>query len=528
MLSEGEGPSRSTPPTSFPSPKRIRALQPTSFPPAQRTSTIQSTLIGGHLRNRALLFFFLLSTLSSWGQAAHKSLTPAAETRTSRYFDSIRNQPSLLLAFLRAMPKGGDLHIHLSGSIYTENYIRWAAEDGLCINRQSFAFWPPPCDPDKGSLPATQILQDPALYQQVINAQSMRFFNGPESGHDHFFAAFGKFGAVSRSHQGDMLAEVAARAASQNVSYLEILLAPDKGEAGRLATDNHIAPTTDFSAMRQALIDKGLATVVAHGRKNLDDFEARMRDVLHCDTPQADPGCDVVVHYQYEIHRGLAPEIVFAEMLVGYEMASADPRIVDVNPVMPEDAYVPMHDFDLHMRMLEYLRGVYPKVPLSLHAGELWKGIVPPEGLRFHIRESVQRAQAKRIGHGVDIMFEDNAPALLKEMAAKKIDVEINLSSNDMILGVRGDDHPFPVYLKAGVPVTLSTDDEGVSRSDLTQEYWRAVRTYPLTYPQLKQIVRNSLEYSFAQAEVKARLKRKLDQDFAKFESGACCAIPVH
>ena len=520
------------------------------------------------MRSWALFILYLLTCFSAWGQPAKKAVVhpmPGAgksslasdEARTARYFESIRNQPSLLLAFLRAIPKGGDLHNHLSGAIFTENYIRWAAADGLCLSRLTFTFIPPPCDgSEKDSVPAAQILKDSSLYQQVINAQSMRSFNGPESTHDHFFNAFAKFGGVSRSHQGEMLAEVASRAAAQNESYLELLLGPDKGEAGRFPSANGIAPSNDFAAFRQTLLDKGIGHVVTNSRSNLDQFESKMREVLKCNTPQADPGCGVTVRYQFEIHRGLPLDAVFAEMLVGFEMATADPRVVDVNPVMPEDAYVPMRDFDLHMRMLDYLHSVYPKVKLSLHAGELWTGLVPPDGLRHHIRDSIELGYASRIGHGVDVMFEDDPAALLKEMAARKIAVEINLSSNDMILGVRGDEHPFPVYLKAGVPVAISTDDEGVSRSDMTQEYWRAVRTYPLTYQQLKQIVRNSLEYSFAHGESlwsdepsarknpacvasgnkcdeflrnneKAQLQWRLEEAFAKFEAGNCCAIPA-
>jgi adenosine deaminase len=75
--------------------------------------------------------------------------------------------------------------------------------------------------------------------------------------------------------------------------------------------------------------------------------------------------------------------------------------------------------------------------------------------------------------------------------------VEINLTSNDVILGVRGADHPFETYIQAGVPVALSTDDEGVSRIDLTHEFTRAVLTYGLSYPELKTLVRNSLQYAF-------------------------------
>src|SRR4029077_7972968 len=74
---------------------------------------------------------------------------------------------------------------------------------------------------------------------------------------------------------------------------------------------------------------------------------------------------------------------------------------------------------------------------------------------------------------------------------------EIALTSNDFILGVSGADHPFMQYLNAGVPLVIATDDEGVARSDVTHEYQRAVETYTLTYAQLKQLSRNSLEYSF-------------------------------
>jgi hypothetical protein len=190
--------------------------------------------------------------------------------------------------------------------------------------------------------------------------------------------------------------------------------------------------------------------------------------------------------------------MVFAQILFGFEIAQADPRFVGLNLVQPEDWYVPMHDFELHMKMLDYLHGVYPKVHISLHAGELAMGLVPPEGLRFHIRESIERGHAERIGHGVDVMNEDRPIDLLREMARRKISVEICLTSNDVILGVKGDAHPLPIYLKYGVPVALATDDEGVSRSDLTHEYLRAAQTYDfLGYKDLKRMARLSLEHSF-------------------------------
>jgi adenosine deaminase/adenosine deaminase CECR1 len=122
---------------------------------------------------------------------------------------------------------------------------------------------------------------------------------------------------------------------------------------------------------------------------------------------------------------------------------------------------------------------------------------VDPRELRFHIREAVEVGQARRIGHGVDIAYEDDALELLDEMRERGVLVEICLTSNDIILNVRGDEHPLPLYLEAGVPVTLVTDDEGVARIDLTNEYLRAALTYDLGYRELKAMARNSLAHSF-------------------------------
>ena len=68
------------------------------------------------------------------------------------------------------------------------------------------------------------------------------------------------------------------------------------------------------------------------------------------------------------------------------------------------------------------------------------------------------------------------------------------------------------------MPVTLSTDDMGVSRIDLSNEYSRAARDYPFGYRELKKIARNSIEYSFlSSAEKDAQLK-KFEQASAEFE----------
>jgi hypothetical protein len=249
--------------------------------------------------------------------------------------------------------------------------------------------------------------------------------------------------------------------------------------------------------MRERLLSGGLKEIATATSQTLAEDNAKVRADLKCDTPQPEPGCNVNVRYLYQALRGLPHEAVFAQILLGFELASSDPRFVGLNLVMPEDWYVPIHDFNEHMAMLDYLHSVYPKVHIALHAGELAESLVKPEDLSLHIRSSVERGHAERIGHGVDIMLERDPLGLMKEMAAKNVLVEINLTSNDQILGITGDEHPLPVYMKYGVPVAISTDDEGVARSDMTHEYLRAVEGYHLPYTELKRMTRQSLEHSF-------------------------------
>jgi adenosine deaminase len=427
-------------------------------------------------------------------------IASSVETRAARALEQARKQgPPALRAFLYEMPKGSDLHVHLSGAVYAESFIRAAGEDGLCVNPATLSFvtgaTAPACA--SGTFPAADAPKDQHLYDALIDAFSMRSFvasNG-NSGHDHFFDTFDKFGGTRRAHVGEWIDEVATRAAAQNEQYLELMHTPDFKDAASMAME--IGYHSNFAEYRQLLLDRGLRNSVADIRSQMDEAEAKRQKLESCGQPSARAACKVEVRYIYQILRGLPKEIVFAQTLLAFEVASADPRFVGLNFVMPEDGYVAMADYRLHMQMLDVLHCLYPKVHISLHAGELAYGMVPPDGLAFHIRSAVEQGHAERIGHGVDVMYEDRPYELLKELAARHVMVEINLSSNDVILGVKGNDHPLPFYRKYGVPVSLSTDDEGVSRIDLTNEYVRAVDTYNFSYAELKQMVRTGLEHSF-------------------------------
>lgn len=476
------------------------------------------------------LAFVLLCALAATAQsagarsAAVKSEKAPSEQITTRYFESIRKSPQQQLAFLLKMPKGGDLHNHLSGSVYAESYIQWAAENGLCVNNQTMTLLVPPakstCDPKSDQLPASAALTNSVLYRQMIDAWSMRNWQlSGQSGHDHFFDAFVKFGPATYNEMGRMIADTASRAARGHVLYLELMLTPD----GLMSSQ--IGQKVGWDGNAESTLDKlksnGIAEAAAAGVKALQDAELEKNQLLKCGTPQADAGCSVTIRYISQVSRGSSLGAVFAQMVTGFTLAN-DPnsKVVGLNLVQGEDGLASMQNFSIHMEMLKALRPLYPNAHLSLHAGELAPGIVPPDGLTFHVRESVMTAGANRIGHGVDIMHEDRPYELLQEMARRNVMVEICLSSNDLILGISGAQHPLSLYLQYGVPTALATDDEGVSRSEISREFLRGAQDQGLGYLQLKTMARNSLQYSFIGG-------RSLWSDGRKFAPVSQCAQDV-
>ncbi|MCH9681238.1 MAG: adenosine deaminase, partial [Deltaproteobacteria bacterium] len=218
-------------------------------------------------------------------------------------------------------------------------------------------------------------------------------------------------------------------------------------------------------------------------------------------------GCNVVTRYQAYISRSGTDSGMFGEMIAAYEAAMVEPRIVALNLVGPEDGSAAMANYDRLMAMLGYLNGYYEGLSplrLSLHAGEITPASIPP-GYELdetqHIRKAVEIAGARRIGHGIDVLDENDPGQLFEQLREQDILVEICLASNDIILEVAGAGHPIHDYIDQGVPIALATDDQGVARSTLAAEFVRAVADQGLDYYQLKTMVRASLQYSFLQGD---------------------------
>ena len=480
---------------------------------------------------RASLIFLVFAVSCVPGSAQPRRHLAVSDTnearRTSAVFDLAYAQGQLALtAFVARMPKGADLHTHLVGAVYAETFLKDAAEDRLCLDpatRSLLKSTGQGSDPlvcPQGAVPASSAFRDGKLYDAMIDAFSMRSFvpSAGVSGHDQFFATFDRFGALdNKAHGGEWLDELAARAAAQNEQYLEVMITPPFAHAATLgyklgwpasspvaslaATSTPAsglgASRQELAVLRDKLLASGLRDEIVTDREQIDGNLADRKRIERCSTADPATACSVEVRVLYQVLRAFPPQQVFAQTLLAFEVASADPDVVGINFVQPEDAYLAMSEYHRQMLMLDYLHSVYPRVHITLHAGELALGLVPPAGLRFHIREAIDLGHAERIGHGVDVMEETDPGLLLKDLAARHIMIEMNLTSNDVILGRRASTHPLPDYLRAHVPVALSTDDEGVSRIDLTHEYTRAALDYKLNYQDLKRSTRTSLEHAF-------------------------------
>ncbi|MDP3820415.1 MAG: hypothetical protein Q8R33_02975 [Burkholderiales bacterium] len=403
-----------------------------------------------------------------------------------------------LIAFTKAMPKGGELHNHISAAVFPETLLQWAVEDGLCVDLRELAVRYT-CPATDGYKTAAAAVADPELRVALIDSFTTRHPDFRDrSGHDQFFGSFRRFGPASARRAGDVLAAVMEGLAAQDTFYIEAMTTPPGG-TGLGARAGWKGG--DLAAQQAATEAAGLDKVVAAAIAETDATEARAREILKCGTPQAAKGCQVTVRYLMQSIRVLPPEATFAQLQLGVALLGADKRWVGLQMVAPEDDPASIANYRLHMKMVEALTDRGRKVPVALHAGELTLKYATPQDLRFHIAEAVRVAGARRVGHGVDLPHEDGAETLAAEMAAKGVLVEVNLTSNHVILELSGPEHPYGWLRQRGVPVSLSTDDAGILRIDLSGEYARAVRDQGASYDDLKRSARNALAFSFLAGE---------------------------
>ena len=447
---------------------------------------------------------------------------------TDAYFEKIRNNEAQLTAFFSQMPKGGDLHHHFSGSIYAEPLLQHAIKEDFYLNTETMDVRKVKENSGNwslfSSLKANGTLN--IFKQKIMQKWSVKDYNYVDYPSDKlFFESFMKFEPAIKGNFGQGLLELKNRAISENVSYIETQLStiPTTMITDDLTSfniklrklalvKNEKAITTSLDSVFNSLLKKNAESYAKDFNTN---FVAKMHNDLKIDDKQ------FTMRYQNFVLRFMEPVDLFKNLVIAFISANNSPLVAGVNIVSPEDGETAMNDYWLHMLMFKYCHERYPNVKYAMHAGELTLGLVLPEDLTWHIGAAVYTAGANRIGHGVDLAYEKDSYNLLRYMEKNSIPIEINLVSNEFILKVKEGRHPFTLYKEFGVPIVISTDDAGILRTNMTEQYVLLAKRYKeVSYSDIKQFVYNSINYSFIKEDtVKKQLLKDLDKRFIVFEN---------
>lgn len=447
---------------------------------------------------------------------------------TNDYFEEIRNNEAKLTAFFSQMPKGGDLHHHFSGSIYAEPLLQRAITDDFYLNTETMDVLKEKPTTGKWELFSTLRSNGTLdIYKQkIMQKWSVKDYNYVDYPSDKlFFESFMKFEPAIKGNFGQGLLELKNRAISENVSYIETQLSTIPTD---MITDDlkqfnsrlrKSALTKDEKAVFKSLDSVYISLLKKDAKTYAKEFNTNFVNKLHKDLKIDDK--QFTMRYQNFVLRFMEPVDLFKNLVIAFISADESQLMAGVNIVSPEDGETSMKDYWLHMIMFKYCHSRYPNVKYTMHAGELTLGLVQPEELTWHIGAAVYTAGANRIGHGVDMAYEKDSYNLLRYMAKKTIPIEINLVSNEFILKVKESRHPLTLYKEFGVPIVISTDDAGILRTNMTEQYVLLAKRYKdVSYSHIKQYVYNSIQYSFIkEASVKKQLLNDLDARFTAFEA---------
>ncbi len=446
----------------------------------------------------------------------------------NQYFEKIRDNEVQLTAFFAQMPKGGDLHHHYSGAIYAEPLLEHAIAQNFFLNIETMKVAKEKISNGKwmqfSELIANGELN--AYKTKIMRKWSVKDYNDADYPSDKlFFESFNKFSPAIDDFFESGLLEIKNRAIKEHVTYIETQLS---NIPCKIAIDNLTIYNIQLREVAKSKNEKAIFEILDVIYKDLIqkkaaiyaedfniDFVQKMHNNLKIDE------ANFTMRYQNYVLRFMEPVDLFKNMLVAFISANTSELIDGVNIVSPEDGETALKDYWLHMVMYKYFHSRYPKVKYALHAGELTLGSVLPEELTWHINAAVYIANANRIGHGIDIAYEDNSYDLLRYMAKNKIAVEINLVSNEFILKVKENRHPITLYKEFDVPIVISTDDAGILRTNMTEQYVLLAKRYKsISYSDIKEFVYNSINYSFIEdAAIKNKLLNQLDTKFKDFES---------
>jgi len=429
----------------------------------------------------------------------------------NQYLERIRNNPDELLNFFKKMPKGADIHHHALGSLRPADILKKAAELGLWIDTAEGWIY---TNEQVSTIPAVKFKLDPLAEQFCQDKWTIGGFDGKGDPGKYFFDVFFKISPVFIGHEPFWLNKILEEAAKDSLLYIETLIeCPTVSKKIYEIAENYEgsldenSSEADFRAFLEYLSQNGLDKL-------------KKEAVTLCDS-WIDSVSNQATQLKFQLYtvRNLPPKAVLGQLILSYATASESDNIVGVNLVAPEYDELSLRYYSMHMRVCRWLSKLFPTVKLALHAGELCDKLVEDEHLKFHIFEAISVAGAKRIGHGVDLMSESNRNYIFDTMSEKPVAIEILPESNQFILEVFGDEHPFESYHRSKVPIVVASDDPGVLNTNLAAQFQKLAIDFPyLCYDDFKGFAFNSIRHSFLSNELKEALVLKLENQFVEFE----------
>jgi len=458
-----------------------------------------------------LLAFFL--TAKATGEPdflGANALRDRAEIHSAfgRWFEQFRAQasPSELHDFLWSMPKGADLHLHITGSIFPE----WWLEFALASKAQGYEYFTRVRVNNCSWLAAGERGEAAALTTTVTEPLYFETIDGA------------RLETLSECVRGEFKSLLALNGA-EKAAWLNSIRLDRPGEGRDEFFEKHWQRLGDLTA-NPHIVAEGLARnalafaeeglhyfepqILAEGYRRPDGqlmpIEASVSIIVDRMNEPDVVNSGIQFRFQQAILRFLPN--AEAQLARAFEIVSSQPSWVAVNMVGRED-----NDKGHPRRFLAPIRALrreYPGVALSIHGGEV-------DEPNSHVRDTLLLG-ATRIGHAVNLISDEE---LLQSMRFGPYLVEINLISNLKLEYVQTlDAHPFPEYLRLGVPVALSTDDRGMWDTNITDEFFVAVHHFNLTWDELSALSVASLSHAFlpetTKYEVIARFQAALD-DFA-------------
>ena len=423
--------------------------------------------------------------------------TLGAQTDFGPQFEQIKREatPAQLYAFLYAMPKGGDLHHHGTLAPFPEEWLAAATNPAVTqgntfFTRLRFNACPDSPEPFVHFQTIARyayfklsecVRAEYAPLHQMSPERRADWLNAmrldkPGEGRDEFFEqAVNRLLGLVRDPNvlSEAMARYITRYGREGVRYLETQV----GLSGGVDQEGNPYPPERVAETMRKMLDR-------------PDVRASGVTVRFLIT---------VIRFRPDAEQRIEEAYAFLDkhrdLFVGLNLAGREDN----------DKGHALRFLDTFRRMRRRYSGIH----LSIHAGEV-------DAPGTQVRDTLLLG-AERIGHGLNLISD---PETLVSMRGDRKLIEINLISNRLLdyfpdLNL----HPFPEYLRTGVPVCLNTDDPGVWDSNLTDEYFTAIRYFHLTWAEIRQMGRDSLRYSFAGEDVKRLMMANYEIALGNFEA---------